>query len=142
VRRPQVKTVEIRKAIEKALEGENRTGAEVSVLLVNDARIRELNRQYRKIDSTTDVLAFAMGEGEFADLHPDILGDVVISVDTAERQAGECGNTLPEEVRLLAVHGALHLLGYEDETPSGRARMRRRERKYLKAAQNSGGEGL
>lgn len=109
--------------------------------MVNDARIRELNRQYRNIDSPTDVLAFAMGEGEFADLHPQILGDVVISMDKAGEQAERAGHGLPEELRLLAVHGTLHLLGYEDETPSGRARMRRRERKYLKAAHNSGGEG-
>jgi probable rRNA maturation factor len=111
------------------------------VFLVGDSRIRTLNRQYRGVDSPTDVLAFAMGEGEFAGLHPHILGDVVISVDTASKQAKKAGHSLQEELRLLGVHGTLHLLGYDDETSSGSARMRRRERKYLQEAQDPGGEG-
>jgi probable rRNA maturation factor len=101
------------------------------VLLVGDTRIRDLNRQYRDIDSPTDVLAFAMGEGTFADLHPELLGDVVVSVERAEEQAQRAGHSLDEELRLLAIHGTLHLLGYEDESTSGRARMRRRGRAYL-----------
>lgn len=113
----------------------------MSVLIAGDARIRKLNRQYRGIDSPTDVLAFAMGDGEFADLHPQLLGDVVISADTAGRQAEKAGRGLTEELRLLAVHGTLHLLGYDDETPAERARMRRRERRYLKTAPDSGGKG-
>jgi len=103
--------------------------------------MRKLNRQYRNIDSPTDVLAFAMGEGEFSGLHPHLLGDVVVSVDTAERQAKKAGHSLQEELRMLAVHGTLHLLGYEDETPSGSARMLKRGRRYLQGAQNPGGEG-
>jgi probable rRNA maturation factor len=82
-----------------------------------------------------------MGEGEFAHIHPHVLGDIVISADTAGRQAKKAGHSLQEELLLLGVHGALHLLGYEDETPSGIARMRRRERKYLKEAHKPGGEG-
>ena len=141
VRRPEIKTAPIRKAIEEALASEERVEAEVSVLIVNDLRIRELNRQYRSIDSPTDVLAFAMGEGDFVDLHPQLLGDVVISADTAGRQAEKAGHSLAKELGLLAVHGTLHLLGYEDETPSGRARMRRLAHKHLMATHNSGGEG-
>jgi probable rRNA maturation factor len=127
--------------IEETLASEEKVEAEVSVLIVNDSRIRELNRQYRGIDSPTDVLAFAMGEGDFVDLHPQLLGDVVISADTARRQAEKAGHSLAEELGLLAVHGTLHLLGYEDETPSGRARMRRLADKHLMATQSSGGEG-
>ena len=123
------------------LASEKRPEAEASVLIVNDSRIRELNRQYRSIDSPTDVLAFAMGEGDFVDLHPQLLGDVVISADAALRQAEKAGHSLAEELGLLAIHGTLHLLGYEDETPSGRARMRRLAHKYLTATRNSGGEG-
>ena len=141
MRRPEIKTAPIRKAIEEALASEERGEAEVSVLIVNDSRIRELNRQYRSLDSPTDVLSFAMGEGDFADLNPQLLGDVVISADAALRQAEKAGHSLAEELGLLAIHGTLHLLGYEDETSSGRARMRRLAQKYLTATRNSGGEG-
>jgi probable rRNA maturation factor len=109
----------------------------VSVLIVGDARIRELNRIYRGVDSPTDVLAFAMAEGELAHLNPELLGDIVISAETAEAQAKRMGHDATQELQLLAVHGTLHLLGHEDETASGRARMRRLARKYLKRrAQN------
>ena len=103
----------------------------MSVLLAGDARVRTLNRLYRGKDSPTDVLAFPMGEGEFADIQPELLGDIVISVDRAQVQSARAGQSLMQELKLLAVHGTLHLLGYEDETAAGRARMRRRERKYL-----------
>jgi len=112
------------------------------VLIVTDARIRELNRQYRKVDSPTDVLAFRMAEGEFAHLNSELLGDVVISAETAAAQARRAGHGLVEELRLLAVHGTLHLLGHEDESEPGRTRMRRIERKYLKRMRESGGKGL
>jgi probable rRNA maturation factor len=141
VRRPAIKSDPIRKAVETTLAGERRTEAEVSVLIVNDALIRELNRSYRGIDSPTDVLAFPMAEGEFASVHPDLLGDVVISADRAEAQAARAGHDLMTEIRLLAVHGTLHLLGYEDETGKGRARMVRLARAYLKGRPASGGEG-
>lgn len=141
MRKPEIGIAPIREAIERTLDGEKRADAEVSVFIVSDARIQRLNRSYRKIDSPTDVLAFPMGEGEFADLNPHILGDVVISAQRAKEQADRTGRSLPEELRLLAVHGTLHLLGYEDETGPGRARMRRRERKYLSAVKKTGGEG-
>jgi probable rRNA maturation factor len=116
--------------IERALRAENRQDAEVSVLIVNDARMRELNRTYRGIDSSTDVLAFPMGEGAFSSLNPQMIGDVVISAERALAQAQRGGRPLDDEARLLAAHGTLHLLGYEDETTAGRARMRRLARKY------------
>ena len=141
VRRPGIRIAPIREVIERALDGEKRTDAEVSVLIVGDSRIQKLNRTYREIDSPTDVLAFPMGEGEFGDFHPHILGDVVISADRAQKQADRAGHSLTDELRLLAVHGTLHLLGYEDETARGRARMRRRGRKYLKDHRRPGGEG-
>jgi probable rRNA maturation factor len=91
---------------------------EVSILLTNDERIAELNRQYRETDGPTDVLSFSMTEGEVfnrADDEPALLGDVVISVETAGRQAAEQGRTLDEEIDLLLAHGLLHLLGYDHE---------------------------
>jgi probable rRNA maturation factor len=93
--------------------------------------MRELNRAYRGIDSSTDVLAFSMREGEFASINPQLMGDVVISAERAQSQAERAGHELMDELLLLAVHGTLHLLGYEDETTSGRARMRRLARKYV-----------
>ena len=95
---------------------------EVSVLLTDDANIRQLNRDYRGIDTPTDVLAFAMREGEDSGINPILLGDLVISLETAARQAatkdGLSGirGSLETEVTLLAVHGVLHLLGYDHQT--------------------------
>jgi probable rRNA maturation factor len=87
------------------------------VVLADDATVRALNRTYRGRDRTTDVLAFPQG-GEGG-----LLGDVVISLPQAARQARRVGHSLAREVALLAIHGTLHLLGYEDETARGRKRM-------------------
>ncbi len=138
MRRPEIKHAPIREAIERVLESEKRRDAEVSVLLADDSRIREMNRLYRDVDSPTDVLAFAMAEGEFPEVHPEVLGDIVISVERAQEQAGLAHRGLMEELRLLAIHGTLHLLGYEDETVAGRARMRKLAQKYLKAGEGPG----
>ena len=101
---------------------------ELSILLVNDREMRALNRRYRGIDRPTDVLAFAQREG--AGGTPDgLLGDVVISVDTAIRQAREVGESPGREVDRLLIHGLLHLLGYDHERSAAEARrMQRRER--------------
>ncbi len=88
---------------------------ELSIALVNDAAMRELNRAYRAKDRPTDVLAFAMGEGEYAD-DGGVLGDVVISVDTARRQAENRRRPLLDEMTMLLAHGLLHLLGYDHDT--------------------------
>jgi len=89
--------------------------AEVSLLLVNDAQIRRLNRLYRRIDRPTDVLSFSMLEGDFPPPRSQLLGDVVISVETAKRWAKRQGHSLEHEVTLLLIHGILHLLGYHHE---------------------------
>ena len=89
--------------------------SEVSVSLVGDGQIRELNRRYLDRDKPTNVLAFSMREGAFVSLHPQLLGDVVISVDTARRQSNRFGLKEMELVILLLIHGILHLLGYEHE---------------------------
>ncbi|MEK7854173.1 MAG: rRNA maturation RNase YbeY, partial [candidate division NC10 bacterium] len=83
--------------------------AEVGCLLVTDHRIRALNRRYRGEDHPTDVLAFPQGEGGGPPGHPGLLGDVVISVETAARQAARAGHSLEREVALLLIHGILHL---------------------------------
>lgn len=97
---------------------------EVSVLLTDDAEMTVLNSEYRGIDTPTDVLAFAMREGEDNQaVHPMLLGDVVISLETAARQAAAAKHSLETEVAFLTVHGVLHLLGYEHETPEEEAGM-------------------
>ncbi len=90
--------------------------AEISLLFCDDENIRQLNAAYRGQDRPTDVLSFAQEE-------LPVLGDIVISLPTAQRQADAAGWGLDCEVTLLAVHGLLHLLGYDDETAAGAAEM-------------------
>jgi len=99
---------------EKFLRALGRLDDELSILLVDDATIQNLNRQHRNIDSATDVLSFPQTmEGDEFISH--MLGDVVISVETAERQATEHHFSLEQELVLLLLHGLLHLLGYDHE---------------------------
>ena len=78
--------------------------------------MKELNSSYRGIDSTTNVLSFSMMEGEFLDMGANLLGDLVISLPTAQKEATESGITLDERLSQLLVHGILHLIGYDHET--------------------------
>ena len=92
--------------------------------------MRELNRDYRGKDRPTDVLSFSQLEGEPMqpeEEEPVALGDIVISIDTAKRQAAEKGHSLSDELDLLVVHGMLHLLGYDDETDEQAEVMREHE---------------
>lgn len=121
------------------------TSAELGILFVGDQRMRSLNCRYRGKDRTTDVLAFAVRETRTPHAHrqaqgrplahmPDMLGDVVISVPTARRQAIAAGRTLDEELAWLLVHGILHLCGYDHERSEKEAcRMHRRERMILRS---------
>lgn len=94
--------------------------AEVSVTLVDNARIRELNREFREIDRETDVLSFPMGDESF-EINPDtdaiLLGDIVISLEKARAQAEEYGHSFRREVTFLITHSLFHLLGYDHMTP-------------------------
>jgi len=89
---------------------------ELSIVIMNDAQIQALNQTYRGISRPTNVLAFPMQEGEFSGITPDLLGDVVISAQTARKEADAAGITLDERISQLLVHGILHLLGYDHET--------------------------
>jgi probable rRNA maturation factor len=100
-----------------------RARGHMTVALVPDARVRTLNRQYRKKDAPTDVLSFPDDERGH-------LGDVVIAAGVARRQARDAGHSLATELRVLALHGLLHLLGYDHERDDGRmARAERRLRR-------------
>ena len=110
--------------------------AEISVTFVDDERIHELNREYRNVDRSTDVLSFPLGENGVYDKNPEngacLLGDIVISVETAVRQAETYGHSLQREIGFLTVHSMLHLLGY-DHVNGGieEVRMREKEERVL-----------
>ena len=108
----------IRRCCNAVLTFENFSeSAEISVSLVNDEQIHELNKMHRNIDRSTDVLSFPLGENGVYDKNLEtgacLLGDIVISVETAVRQAEDYGHTLQREIGFLTVHSMLHLLGYD-----------------------------
>jgi probable rRNA maturation factor len=105
------------------------THAEVSVVIVTDDVIQQLNAQWRGKDKPTDVLSWPLAEP--GEPFGEQLGDVVISRDTAERQALARGWELEDELALLLVHGILHLLGHEDDTEEGSEKMKEVERRIL-----------
>jgi probable rRNA maturation factor len=106
--------------------------SELSILLVDDDEIQRLNREYLSRDHPTNVLAFAMREGEDEHLQPALLGDVVVSTETAQLEALQKGVTLEEEMALLLLHGILHLLGYDHENdPEAATEMEAKEEEVL-----------
>jgi len=113
-------------------------GVELSVALVDDATMRQLNRDYRQTDRSTDVLAFAMNEGQPMPAAPgglEMLGDIVISVPVARRQAAGQGRSLRAELTMLLAHGLLHLLGYDHATREQQREMKRLTGQLQQAAQ-------
>jgi probable rRNA maturation factor len=107
--------------------------AELSVLLTNDATIHQLNREHRDKDRPTDVLAFPL-DTELLGPGPRVLGDIVISLDTAERQARSRKRELLPEVRFLLAHGLLHLIGYDHDTKPHKREMDAMARRLVRAA--------
>lgn len=107
--------------------------AEISIMITDDEQIHALNRDYRGIDRPTDVLSFSQLEGE--PISPEgeavTLGDVVISIETARKQAEERGHSADDEIELLVIHGVLHLLGYDDQSDSNAAQMRKHAKAIL-----------
>ncbi len=99
------------------------------MVITDDPGIEELNLAYRGISAPTNVLSFPMQEGEYADICPELLGDVVISIDTAQREAQQASITTEERMSQLVIHGILHLLGYDHE--QGDAQMMEMEKKSL-----------
>ncbi len=115
------------------LEALGMPDAELSILLCDDATIHDLNRRHRRKNKPTDVLAFALREGKPVP-GSKALGDVVISLDTAQRQAEELNRTLWEEVTFLLAHGLLHLLGFDHQTDAEERRMNARADMLMAAA--------
>jgi probable rRNA maturation factor len=133
----QIKMIE--QLLNYAAEIENiPQGAEVSVSFVDNERIRIINRDYRGKDQPTDVISFALeeqGEGEIeiigADV-PTLLGDIIISIPKAKEQAEEYGHSFMRELGFLAVHGFLHLLGYDHQTEKEEKTMFSKQEEILK----------
>ena len=125
-------------AFESVLDNEkNYDDFEVSVTFVNDRRIRTINKEFRGIDKSTDVLSFPMGEDGKYDKNPEtqklVLGDVIISLEHATKQAQEFGHSIHREIVYLAVHSFLHLLGYDHVNNEDEAKiMREKEELTMK----------
>lgn len=116
------------------LEQSEFPGAEVSVVLADNEYIHRLNKQYRDIDTPTDVLSFAMLEGEEdspVEESEVLLGDIVISVERAQQQAEDYGHSFTREVAYLTAHGMFHLLGYDHNSEEERKIMREKEEQIL-----------
>lgn len=121
--RKKIPARRVKKIAQRILKLLNQNHVDLSLALVGNREIQELNARYRKKDEPTDVLSFPSGE-----IHPtgiQILGDVVISVEQAEKQARKRKKTLTEEVERLLIHGILHLLGYDHERSQKEAKIMR-----------------
>ena len=127
----------MRRVLHNILVNLNCQDKEISLLFVDDDGIKEINKKYLSRNYPTNVLAFSMTEGEFGDINPEILGDVIISVETTLRDALSAGIKFEEELDYLMIHGILHLLGYDHEQPGAEStRMKRKERELFFALNN------
>ncbi|HXF86339.1 MAG TPA: rRNA maturation RNase YbeY [Anaerolineales bacterium] len=104
--------------------------AELSIVLTDDARLQELNREYLGMDAPTDVLSFPASETD-PETGAPYLGDILISIPYAAKSAEKAGHSLEAEVQLLVVHGVLHLLGHDHAKPAEKARMWKAQREIL-----------
>lgn len=121
----------VREAAQSALSMEGAAG-DITYLVADEASIRQLNRDFRSVDKVTDVLTFPAWEGESIKAPADgYLGDVMICAQRAREQAEAFGHSYSRELAFLAVHGALHILGYDHMEPEAEARMRQRQREIL-----------
>jgi len=117
----------IRSLAKRILKIKGITEAQISILFAGKVRIRALNRTFRKLDRPTDVLAFSMREGKGPRLHPEILGDVVICPEIAQKCAKRYKTAAREEIHLYLIHGILHLLGYDDSNTKKRSLMEKEQ---------------
>ena len=130
--RHKISLKKIKQTVQVILDALDCPDSEVSILIVDDPQIEELNQQYLNRKGPTNVIAFAMREGEFSNLSPQLLGDVVISTDTAAREAQIASTSMERRFNELLVHGILHLMGFDHETSETDARvMEDRSREIL-----------
>jgi probable rRNA maturation factor len=114
----------LRRDVRKILELLGTGQQELSLMIVDDEGIRTINRDYLRRDRPTNVIAFSLTEGDFGDVNPAVLGDVVVSVETAAREARAARIPVEDALLYLIIHGILHLAGYDHEGPKGIARAR------------------
>jgi probable rRNA maturation factor len=128
-----IDTGRLRRSLKRLLKELQRENDEVNVIFVDDEQIQSINREYLDRDRPTNVISFAMTEGVGGALHPEILGDIVISAETAARDAATGDLTLMEEMEFLLIHGLLHLIGYNHEKCSQKEveRMQKKERELF-----------
>jgi probable rRNA maturation factor len=105
----------IRSTVLKILKILDCADKEISLSFVDDENIKRLNKQYLGKDKATNILSFSLREGEYSNINPQILGDIIISVETAQRDAIKENLTVTQELEFLIIHGILHLLGYNHE---------------------------
>ena len=110
-----IQTEKIQKKAQAILNALDSPDSELSVVMVDDQKISELNLQYLNREGPTNVIAFPMQEGDYSEINPDLAGDVVISVDTAKKESREAQMDFDERIDQLLVHGILHLFGYDHE---------------------------
>ncbi|CAG0944761.1 Endoribonuclease YbeY [Anaerolineae bacterium] len=123
----RVNRARLKRIAQKTLRGE-RVNAELTIYITDDAEIHTLNRQFHATDAPTDVLSFPMWGRS---IKRPYIGDIVISYDRARVQARAAHWRIADELDLLAVHGVLHLVGYDDLTPRKRAKMWKRQKEIL-----------
>ena len=123
----------IRSTVLKLLNIMDCTNKELSISFVDDTTIKQLNNQYLQRDHSTNVLSFSLQEGEYGNINPNILGDIVISAETAQRDAITSDLSLSEEIDFLIIHGLLHLLGFDHEntTKAQTTKMQIKERELF-----------
>jgi len=129
----------IRIKVTRLLELMDCANKEISITLVDDETIQRINKQYLSKDRPTNVISFSLQEGEYGDINPEILGDVVISVDTAQDDAEKGNLSFDEEILFLIIHGLLHLLGYNHENTSkaNALRMKQKEKELFQLLTHS-----
>jgi probable rRNA maturation factor len=123
----------IRSKVIKILKTLDCADKEISLSFVDDEKIKQLNKQYLGKDKATNVLSFSLLEGEYGNINPQILGDVIISVETAQRDALYGKLTVDQEIDFLIIHGILHLLGYNHENTTEKEikKMRQKEKELF-----------
>ena len=126
-RKIKLDTEQLCQKADRLLEKLGLADRELGILLLNDRQIRNYNRQYLGRDCPTNVMSFSMSEGEFSEMNRGLFGDILISAETAARQAEEAGINPNDEIVFLIIHGILHIAGYDHENGSDEKEMRKKE---------------
>ena len=129
----KIKKNNLKEKAQAILDALGSPDSELSILFLDDPQIAVLNKKYLQREGPTNVIAFPMREGAFAEINPDLLGDVVISLETAEKEGLAAGMSMKDRLGELMVHGILHLFGYDHEASETEAiRMEAKSRELLK----------